>query len=92
MSHQWQKKEVPGNAPDPLGNYQGVPILGRQREMAQYVGRVIVELWEPSSGLDDSYSFAFRIDATNGDEKTLLKRVAAALPERVKRDLNKMFP
>lgn len=89
---QWQKRDVPGSASDPLANYQGVPILGQQRDSAYYVGRVIVELWEPESGLDDSYSFACSIEAVNGDNKSLLRRVAAALPARVKRDLNKLYP
>lgn len=89
---QWQKREVSSSASDPLANSLGVPILGQQREIAHYVGRVIVELWEPESGLDDSYSIACSIDAANGDKKTLLKRVAEALPTRVKRDLNKLYP
>lgn len=89
---EWRKQEISGSTSDPLANSQGGPILGQQREMVYYVGRVIVELWEPRSGSDDSYSIACSIDAANGDKKTLLKRVAAALPARVNRDLNKLYP
>lgn len=89
---QWQKQEASNSAVDPLANSIGVPILGQQGPNAQYMGRVIVELWETGDGKDDSYHIAFRIDAATGDEKTLLQRVAAALSARVNRDLNKLYP
>ncbi len=89
---QWEKKMAPGSTSDPLANHIGMPILGQQGPNAQFVGRVIVELWENNDGKDDSYHIAFSVDAVSGDEKALLKRVAAALPARVNRNLNKLYP
>lgn len=89
---QWQEKRVSGSANDPLANNIGRPILGQQGANATYVGRVIIELWEHGDGLDDSYHITASIDAVNGDEKTLLKRIATALPARVNRNLNKLYP
>jgi hypothetical protein len=89
---QWEKKMVPGTGSDPLAKHIGVPILGKQGINAQYVGRVIVELWDHGDGVDDSYHIAYSIEPAIGDAKTLIKRVAAALPARVKRSLNRPYP
>ncbi len=86
------KKEISSSTGDPLAHNIGMPILGQQGVNSTFVGRVIVELWEESDGLDDSYHIAFSIDAASGDEKTLLQRVSLALSARVNRDLHKIYP
>lgn len=91
---QWQKSV--SSTADPLASYVGRPIISEGGANRKYIGRVIVELWEPvpQSGannsivINDVNSMAISADAApsataNGDHATLLDRVAAALPQRV---------
>jgi hypothetical protein len=84
----WQASETSG-APDPLADYRHRPIISGGGGDLTYVGRVIVELWESSSGLDDSRTMAMSAEARDGDHAALARRVAAALPRAVQR--NRLF-
>src|SRR5579884_95582 len=78
------------SADDPLVGYQNKPIISSGQGNQQYLGRVIVEIWENDSAHDDSYKIAFLADAIDGNNEKLLQRVAAALPTRLQR--NPPFP
>ncbi|QBD76418.1 hypothetical protein EPA93_10515 [Ktedonosporobacter rubrisoli] len=82
MSQQWQGEQRQTQAVDVLSSVRNQPILGQQGANATYVGRVIVELWE-TSAKDDSKGIAISVSAMNGDNATLLERVANGLLKRV---------
>ncbi len=82
MSHEWKKQET-HQTDAPLANYQGMPILGQQGPSAQYLGRVIIELWETNGTKDDVNNIAISAGAVDEDNSTLTERIAAALSTKV---------
>lgn len=71
-------------SPDPLQNYYGKPLIGEAGPSMKYVGRLIIELYEqPYSS--DANSLVLAFDPAPGESQgDLVKRIAAALPERLK--------
>jgi hypothetical protein len=84
MSKQWEKRV--STAPDPLKDFRKKPIISGGGPKAKYLGRVIVELWDTGEGRDDSYNIAYSSAPVDGKYTELVKRVATALVERVRRD------
>jgi hypothetical protein len=74
---QWKK--VVSQEDDPLLNYIGQPILGKQNGGAVYRGRIIVELWETSQADQVAYS----LDFPDGDSQVLLQRTLKALASKI---------
>jgi len=69
--------------PDPFAGFSGKPMFSGGGPTATYVGRVVIELWE-SPNMTDEQTMAITTDTTGSvDWKTLLQRVAAALPARI---------
>jgi len=68
---------------DPLADYQARPIISAATSPdAQYIGRVVIELWaQPQSS--DAGGLAYTVDAVNSDQASLLQRAAAALTFRL---------
>jgi hypothetical protein len=90
----WQVKQLvqPSavSSSGPLGAYHGQPILGQVAQgqggaSSQYIGRVVVELWDDGSQLDDAYKIIFSADATDGNPGKLLDRIAPALLKRAQK-------
>jgi len=71
-------------APDPLTEFQGRPTISVGGPPSIYVGRVMVELWEDPT-ISDAHLLTYAVDAATGDSRTLLARIAAALPIRLKK-------
>ena len=68
--------------PDPLSGYNGLPLISRSA-IDTYIGRVILELGECSTGSSrDSSGLSIWSDAVDGDPGALFLRVARALPGR----------
>jgi hypothetical protein len=78
----WQMQTGP--ADDPLLPYRGRPVISAG-SAGRYIGRVVIELWESESEPNDVNGLAFTTDTVQGDQQTLLQRVAAALPARLAR-------
>jgi hypothetical protein len=86
-------REAEGTFPDPLAGFIGKPFISDGGPKSTYVGRVIVELWvEPPMGPQpaersaadvDAGNIAYSVDARDGNNAELLRRIAAALPIRV---------
>jgi hypothetical protein len=77
---------VQNDAPDPLADFLEMPIISAGGPGMNYIGRVIVELWDTGeSPTDDSRSIAVSADARLDNEQTLVERVAAALPKLLSR-------
>jgi hypothetical protein len=71
-------------SPDPLQNHYGKPLIGVVFPSMKYVGRLIIELYE-QPGSSDANSLVLGMDPAPGESQAdLVKRIAAALPERVK--------
>lgn len=76
----WQMQTGP--ADDPLLPYRGRPVISA----GKYIGRVVIELWESESGpVNDVNGLAFTSDTVQGDQHTLLQRVADAFPTSLDR-------
>ena len=76
-------QEARSGRTDPLQGYYGRPLTSGLPSH-KYIGRVIVELWEPPSGVNDANGLTFRFSAAGGIKPAdVLKRVAAALPQRL---------
>jgi hypothetical protein len=74
------------SAPDIFSGARGKPVLGAAGETKRYVGRVVVELWEPIVGEPEDYRFmAFTAEAVDGNHKDLAERVGSALMSQVSR-------
>ncbi|GHO59990.1 hypothetical protein [Ktedonobacter robiniae] len=88
-TNSWQKKSSfvggPQNTADPLSSHQGQPLLGQQEASSQYLGRVVVELWDDGRQVDDSYKIVFSVDAIDGNAEALLQRIAPALFKRAQK-------
>ncbi len=82
---------------DAFGGAYYNPLISNGN-MGSYIGRIVIELWEKpnqkltiaNSALDvdpatwsDATQLAMMAAAVNGDEASLLERVAIALPDRV---------
>jgi hypothetical protein len=68
------------SVPDPLAGYHGLPLIS-ESSTDLYIGRVILELGESSSGSRrDSSGLSICGDAADGDPGALVLRVAHALP------------
>ena len=67
----------------PLAGWGGKPILGKESDGQHYIGRIVIELYENTS---DANGLVFSVSPAFGEAITpyeLLKRFAAALPDRV---------
>ncbi len=72
------------SAPDIFGSVRGKPVLGTAGYTKRYVGRVVVELWEPVTGApQDSRFMALTADAVDGNHKGLAERVGDALTAQI---------
>lgn len=74
------------NHQDPLRDHYGQPLISMASpDKPNYVGRVMVELWE-GDGSDDSLSIGVGIDpADRSRQEELVRRVAAALAASIER-------
>ena len=79
-------REQPGPVDDPLAAYQGKPVISRGGANQQYLGRVVVELWDDGSPRDDSDKLSLSSDAVDGQHAKFCQRIAGALPARVQSD------
>ena len=88
-----KRRLVPGtlsdsDKPDYLKEVRGKPMITEEMPGTRYLGRVIVELYE-IHGEPDDRNIAYSIDTAHGaniEAKTLVKRIAAALYNRVAKD------
>lgn len=86
MAKEWKQQPTSSAAiSDPLANHHAVPIMAQTGPDSQFVGRVIIELFDDGSAKPDSNKIAFTADAVDGDHAALIQRVAEALVERVHR-------
>ena len=70
-------------ADDPLTNWSGRPILSvAPASDARYVGRVVVEVWDVP-GMSPASSIVFSADGDRSSSRTLLRKVARLLSERL---------
>jgi len=67
---------------DPLPHLHGKPFVGAERPDHNYVGRVIIELWD-APGVEDARQFAYAVDAAKGDAAAVVQRAASSLPIRL---------
>jgi hypothetical protein len=79
-------REQPTPVDDPLAAYQGKPVIGSGGANQQYLGRVVVELWEDGSPRDDAQKLTISSDAVDGQHAKFCQRIAGALPARVQSD------
>lgn len=80
----WKKSTgASGASVEPLASFAGKPILASQGSGSKYIGRVVVEVWDTGTSIDPSYGLSFSSDAVDGNQKALLRRVAAGLSARV---------
>jgi hypothetical protein len=70
---------------DPLKDCRKRPIISDAGPNATFVGRVIIEMWEDGSSLDDGQKLAIVPNAMDGKHAQFLERVAAALALRMQR-------
>lgn len=70
-------------AADPLAGYHDQPVISDGGPQARYIGRVIIELWEPLSQPNDVGGLAYTSEAVDGNNVALLQRIARALPLRL---------
>lgn len=69
---------------DLFGDVRGKPVLSNAGHTKRYVGRVVIELWEPVAGdPEDDRFLAFSADAVDGNHEALAKRVARGFQARV---------
>lgn len=71
---------------DSLTGMGGKPMLGREGPDKHFVGRVIIELFEGPNIDSDAHGFVMSISpalTSSLSQQELLKRIAAALPDRV---------
>ena len=81
---QWNHQKT--QAPDPLTNYQYQPILSTPGPNDNYLGRVIIELYDDGSTRPDAAKIAYSAAAVDGNNAQLAARIAQALVERLKTD------
>jgi hypothetical protein len=79
---QWQTKNTQSSTSDPFQNFRAQPMLGQGPANKHYVGRVVIEIWDDGSSMDDANKIIFTADAVDGNHSALLKRIAAALFKR----------
>jgi hypothetical protein len=90
---QWQAKVTKEN--NPLTILSGQPIISEAGPGSQYLGRVIIELWDNSDHPDKtgSATLAYQVDpGANGplNQIELLDRASSAFPARFARDRSSM--
>jgi len=79
----WTTTQTSGQA-DPLATFQGKPMLGTHPR-GTFLGRVVIEMWETGSALDDSNKLSLSFEAVDGGHAAFLRRVTAALPGRIEK-------
>lgn len=77
-----------GNVKDLFEGLHGRPIVGQGGAEAEYVGRVIVELWE-KPGSTDSQMLAYSVYPVSGNSVRLMDRIVSALPIRFNQITNR---
>jgi hypothetical protein len=70
---------------DLLKDHRKRPIISDGGPKAKFVGRVIIEMWEDDSPLDDGNKIAIVPNAMDGKHAQFLERVAAALALHMQR-------
>lgn len=78
---QWKSK-VSQSTSDPFKDFEKKPMFGQGPENKRYLGRVVIEMWDDGSSVDDANKIIFTADAVDGDHSSFLKRVASALAKR----------
>ncbi len=70
----------------PLKGLGGKPIIGTESADNHFVGRIVVELFEGPYIRSDAHGLAMQVSpsiASGLSQVELLKRIAAALPDRI---------